>query len=172
MITKRMEEALNKQVAMEGYASFIYLSMASWCERESLEGCAQFMHRQSEEERMHMLKLFNYINEVDGHALAPGIQEPPHTWNSIQEMFSDVYAHEQKVTAAINELVSLSMDEKDHATYNFLQWYVDEQREEEALMRNILDRIKLIGEGPMCLYYIDNEVSAINKAAKAAEGGA
>jgi ferritin len=167
-----MEEALNKQVAMEGYASFIYLSMASWCERESLEGCAQFMRRQSDEERMHMLKMFNYINEVDGHALTPGIKEPPHHWNSIQEMFKDVYAHEQKVTAAINGLVSLSMEEKDHATYNFLQWYVDEQREEEALMRNILDRIKLIGDGPMSLYYIDNEVSAISKAAEAAEGAA
>lgn len=170
MITPRMEEALNNQVGMEGYASFLYLSMASWCERESLEGCARFMQRQSDEERMHMLKMFNYINEVDGHALTPGINQPPHTWNSVQELFEQVYEHEQKVTAAINELVALSMQEKDHATYSFLQWYVDEQREEEALMRTILDRIKLIGDGNMSLYYIDNEVNAINKASGTTEG--
>jgi ferritin len=168
-LSKKMETALNEQIVLEGYASFLYLSMASWCERETLEGCSRFMHRQSEEEREHMLRIFNYINEVDGHALTPGIKEPPREWNSVQELFAEVYAHEQKVTASINKLVEISLDEKDHTTYNFLQWYVDEQREEESLMRTILDRIKLIGEGPMSLYYIDKEVDAINKAEEKAE---
>lgn len=165
-LTKKMEQALNDQIILEGYASFLYLSMASWCEQQTLDGCSQFMHRQSEEERAHMLKIFHYINEVDGHALTPAVAQPPLNWNSVQEMFTQVYEHEQKVTKAINKLVDVALGEKDHSTYNFLQWYVDEQREEEALMRTIIDRIKLIGDGPQSLYYIDKEVRAINTAAE------
>jgi ferritin len=171
MISKKMEEALNRQLALEGYASFLYLSMASWCEREALEGCAKFMHRQSGEERDHMLRIFHYINEVDGHALAPAIEQPPHEFGSIQELFNQVYQHELKVTRAIHDLVAMSYDEKDHATHQFLQWYVEEQREEETLMRAILDKLRLIGDGPQSLYYIDKEVDSINAAAGQAEAG-
>jgi ferritin len=162
MISKEMEKALNAQIELEGYASFLYLSMASWCDREGLEGCAQFMHRQSEEEREHMLKIFHYLSEVDGIALTPEIKQPPHEFGSVQDLFKQVYAHEQKVTASIHNLMQLSNKLGDHATNNFLQWYVEEQREEEALMRTILDKIKLIGEGPQSLYYIDMEVQKIN----------
>ncbi|NET36369.1 MAG: ferritin [Cyanothece sp. SIO1E1] len=169
MLSNKMESALNKQLELEGYASFLYLSMASWCEREGLEGCAKFMYRQSTEENEHMMRIFNYINETDGHALAPAISQPPHTFESVKSLFDQVYAHEQKVTAAINHLVAISYEEKDHATLNFLQWYVEEQREEEALMRTILDRIKLIGDGPQSLYYIDLELEKINKIEEKAE---
>lgn len=165
MLSKLMENALNKQLELEGYASFLYLSMASWCEQEGLEGCAKFMYRQSTEEMAHMMRLFNYINELDGHALAPAIHQPPHTFESVKALFDQVSAHEQKVTAAINQLVALSYEEKDHSTFNFLQWYVEEQREEEALMRTIRDRIKLIGDGPQSLYYIDLELEKINQMA-------
>lgn len=172
MVSKKMVKALNEQMALEGYASFLYLSMASWCEREALEGCAKFMHRQSTEERDHMMRIFHYINEVDGHALTPAISQPPHEFGSIQELFKQVYKHEQKVTQSIHELVALSYEEKDHATVQFLQWYVEEQREEEALMRTILDKIKLIGDGPQSLFYIDKEVDGMNAAAeKAAAAG-
>jgi len=170
-----MEDALNKQIALEGYASFLYLSMASWCDKEGLQGCAAFMHRQSDEERQHMLRIFHYISEVNGHALAPAVAQPPHSFDSVHKLFELVYAHEQKVTASIHELISMSYKDNDHTTLNFLQWYVTEQREEEALMRNILDRLKLIGDGPMSLYYIDKEIEKINKAelaAEAAEGAA
>ncbi|MBX2930223.1 MAG: ferritin [Saprospiraceae bacterium] len=175
MISKTMEEALNQQIVLEGYASFLYLSMASWCDKEGLQGCAAFMHRQSEEERAHMLRIFHYISEVDGFALTPAIAQPPHEFESVRSLFESVYAHEQKVTASIHNLIALSYKDNDHTTLNFLQWYVQEQREEEALMRNILDRIKLIGEGPMSLFYIDKEIEKINKAqiaAEAAEGAA
>ncbi|MBR9921823.1 MAG: ferritin [Bacteroidetes bacterium] len=168
-LSKKMEGALNDQLILEDYASNLYLSMASWCESQTLDGCAEFMYRQADEERMHMLKIFHYINEVDGHALSPGIDQPPHNWPSVQEMFHEVYQHEQKVTSAINNLVEVALAEKDHSTYNFLQWYVDEQREEETLMRTILDRIKLIGDGPQSLYYIDKEVRTINAKAEKAE---
>lgn len=170
MVSKTMEKALNEQMALEGYASFLYLSMASWCEREALEGCAKFMHRQSQEENEHMMRIFHYINEVDGHALVPAVAQPPHEFNTIQELFQQVYEHEQKVTQAIHNLVALSYDEKDHTTLQFLQWYVEEQREEETLMRTILDKIKLIGDGPQSLFYIDKEVDSINAMADAGEG--
>ncbi|MCB0618993.1 MAG: ferritin [Saprospiraceae bacterium] len=169
MISKRMEEALNEQIKLEGFASYLYLSMASWCDREGLEGCTQFMHRQSEEERAHMLRIFHYLNEMGGHALTPEIKQPPHEWPTVQQMFKDVYAHEQKVTAAIHKLVQMSYEEHDHTTLNFLQWYVEEQREEETLMRTILDRINLIGDGPQSLYFIDKEIQGINNSAAKAE---
>lgn len=162
MLTKSMEASLNGQIAMEGYASYLYLSMASWSEKEGLDGCAHFLYRQSAEERQHMLRILRYINERDGHALAPGIKEPPHQYKSIRDVFEQVYEHEKRVTQSIHELVSQCYDEKDHTTLSFLQWYINEQREEEALMRTILDRIKLIGDGPQSLYYIDKEIDKIN----------
>ena len=171
MISKKMEKALNEQIALEGTASFIYLAMAAWCDNEGLEGCTQFMHRQSAEEREHMLKIYEYLSEVDGMAVTPAIKQPASTYKSVQEMFKKVYEHEKKVTASINKLVDLATKEKDQTTFNFLQWYVTEQREEENLMRSLLDKIKIIGDGPHSLYYIDKEVAAINAAELAAEGG-
>ena len=169
MISKKMETALNEQIGLEGYASFLYLSMAVWCDSQGLTGCHQFLMRQSDEERMHMMKIFEYLADVDGFALTPGISEPPRKFKSVQEVFKTVYAHEQKVTKSINKLIAQASKENDYSTETFLQWYVNEQREEEALMRNVLDRISLIGDGPQSLYFIDKEMEAINKQAEAAE---
>jgi ferritin len=169
MISDVMTAALNKQIKLEGYASFLYLSMASWCDREGMDGCTQFMHRQSAEELEHMQRIFSYLSEVDAHALTPGIEQPPHEFASVQEMFQRVYEHEQKVTASINDLLAIANKENDHSTGVFLQWYVNEQREEEALMRSILDKIKLIGDGPQCLYFIDLEIAKFNEIAVKAE---
>jgi ferritin len=143
--------------------------MATWCDRQGLRGCTQFLRRQSEEEHMHMMKIFDYLSDVDGSAQTPGIKEPPHDFESVQALFKSVYEHEQKVTQSINKLLTLANKENDFSTQTFLQWYVTEQREEEALMRSVLDRINLIGTGPQSLYFIDNEVEAINKAAATAE---
>ncbi len=164
MISKKMTKALNEQIVLEGYASFLYLSMASWFDKEGLEGSAQFMRRQSDEERAHMLRIFDYLSEVDAHAIAPAVKQPPKEFDSVQEVFEMVYAHEQKVTQSINKLLTIAKSESDYTTENFLQWYIKEQREEENLMRSILDKIKLIGNGPQSLYYIDKEVEAVNNA--------
>jgi len=169
MISQNIENALNKQIELEGYASFLYLSMASWCEKNGLPGCALFMHRQSEEERLHMLKIFHYMADVDGFAITPGIPQPQAEWPSVKSMFEQVLEHEQKVTRSINVLMDLSIKENDHTTQNFLQWYVQEQREEESLMRFIIDRINLIGDGTQSLYYIDKEIEEINKKTAKAE---
>lgn len=162
MISDKMTTALNEQIVLEGYASFLYLSMASWCDKKGLDGCAQFMHRQSSEEWEHMLRLFRYLSEVDAHALTPAIAQPPHEFESVRALFQQVYEHEQKVTRSIHQLMHLANSENDYATVNFLQWYIAEQREEESLMRSILDKIDLIGDGPQSLYYVDKELTRIN----------
>jgi len=169
-MTENMAKALNGQLEKEAYASFLYLSMASWLDIKGLSGAAQFMHRQSDEERAHMMRIFDYLLEMDRRAFVPALDGPPSEFKSVREIFDQAYEHEQSVTASINELVDISIKENDHATNNFLQWYVEEQREEEALMRTIIDKINLIGDGPQCLYFIDKELDAINsQTAKAAD---
>lgn len=158
-----MTDALNEQLGREAYASFLYLSMASWLDHQGLEGSAQFMYRQADEERDHMLRIFNYLLEMDRIAVVPMVEQPPKSYNSVQQIFNDAYHHEQDVTKSINGLVDLSIKENDHATHNFLQWYVEEQREEETLMRTIIDKINLIGDGPQSLYFIDKEMETINR---------
>ncbi len=170
MLSKKMESALNTQIELEAYASFLYLAMASWCDEQGMEGSTQFFYRQSAEENDHMMRIFRYVLEMDGKAIVPAVKRPPTSFKSIQQVFQDVYLHEQKVTKAINDLVDLSNKENDHSTHNFLQWYVAEQREEEALMRSILDKVNLIGKGPQSLYFIDKEIIAINSQIATAEG--
>jgi len=163
MLSKRMEEALNTQIALEGNASATYLAMASWCESEGLNGCARFFYDQSSEERMHMMKIIRYINEMDGHAIIPAQEKPQAEYDSIQGLFKIIYAQEKKVTQSIYNLLSIGKEDSDHATTLFLQWYVAEQREEEAQVRDIMDKIKLIGDGPQSLFFIDQEVDKINQ---------
>ncbi len=170
MLSKKMEDALNNQIALEGNASATYLAIASWCEREALNGCAQFFYDQSAEERMHMMKIIHYINDMDGHAIIPAQEKPQAEYESIQDVFKIVYAQEKRVTQAIYNLLSISNEEDDHATTLFLQWYVAEQREEEAQVRGIIDKIKLIGTGPQSLFFIDQEVERINQTRAEGEG--
>jgi len=169
MLDAKMVKALNEQIAFEGYASFLYLSMAGWFENISMLGCAAFMYRQSQEEHVHMMKIFHYLIEMDEAAISPAIKQPPAKFKGVQTVFADTLKHEQNVTKSINDLVELAIKTKDHSTYTFLQWYVTEQREEENLMRTILDKIKLIGEGAQSLYFIDKEIEAINNAQVAAD---
>lgn len=162
MLNVKMVDALNKQVLEEAYSSNLYLSMASWCEVNGMIGSAAFMYRHAVEERMHMMKIFRYINEMDAKAIVPALPQPPTDFNSIQDLFKDTYEHELKVTASINNLVTLGNQLNDYSTLAFLQWFVEEQREEEATFKEILDKIRLIGNGPQSLYYIDLEIEKIN----------
>jgi len=127
---------------------------------------------QSDEERMHMLKIIHYVNEMDGHAIVPAVEQPQSTFTSIQDVFKLVYQQEQTVTASIYKLMGMSQELQDHSTTVFLQWYVAEQREEESLVREILDKIRLIGAGGQSLYYIDKEIDKINTERIAAEAAA
>lgn len=164
MISSKIEQALNRQIDLEGYASFYYLSMASWCEVKGFKGIAKFLYHHSDEERMHMLKLFHYINDRGGHAVVPGLQSPPKDYVSIRAIFETVLSHEVKVSNEINALVELCINEKDYTTHNFLQWYVSEQIEEESLARNILDKLNLIGDDKGGLYLFDRDLEALGGA--------
>lgn len=169
MISEKMQEALNEQIVMEAYASHLYLAMAGWFDLEGLEGCAKFMYRQSDEERMHKMRIFHYLLDMNKQPVVPAVTQPPTNFKSVPDIFKSAYDHELKVTKSINGLVDLAINENDHATHNFLQWYVTEQREEETLMRLILDKIGLIGDGPQSLYFIDKEIESVNaQQAKAA----
>lgn len=156
-----MEDALNKQAQMEGQASQIYLAMASWAEVQGFDGITQFLYAHADEERMHMLKLMKFINERGGHATVNTLEEPTANYDSFKTVFQSVYDHEVLVSNSINELVDISLQEKDYATHNFLQWYVSEQIEEESLARTILDKINLIGDDKGGLYLFDNDVKQL-----------
>ncbi|MDT7833034.1 ferritin [Flavobacteriaceae bacterium S356] len=161
MLTKRIEDALNVQVTVEAESSQVYLAMASWAETLGFEGVATFMYAHSDEERQHMLKLVKFINERGGHAKVSELAAPPVSFGSFKEMFQNLFDHEVKVSKSINDLVDITLQEKDYATHNFLQWYVSEQIEEEALARNILDKINLIGDDKGGLYLFDNDVKQL-----------
>lgn len=161
MISKKMDELLNKQIELEGTASQVYLAMASWAEVEGLEGSAQFFYKHSDEERMHMLKLFRYINERGGHAVVPVLKAVPLKYKSVQDAVEHLLEHEVRVTESINELVDQALKSKDYTTHNFLQWYVQEQMEEERLARSILDKLNLIGTDKAGLYLLDKELGSL-----------
>jgi ferritin len=162
MLSKNIEAALNKQVRIEAESSQIYLSMASWSETNGLEGISKFMYAQSDEERVHMLKLMKFINERGGHAQVTELKSPKTNYETFQEMFEELYKHEVFVSNAINELVHISLTEKDYASHNFLQWYVAEQIEEEAVAKTILDKIHLIGDDKGGLYLFDRDIQQPN----------
>ncbi len=161
MLSKSIEKALNNQITLEAYASFYYLSMASWCDTQGYVGTSKFLYSHADEEKMHMLKIFHFINDSGSHALTPSIKEVPHQFKSLKYLFQDVLKHEQLVSKSINQLVGLCLQEKDYSTYNFLQWYVSEQHEEEKLIKTILDKIKLIGETQPGMYMIDKEIEGM-----------
>ena len=161
MLSKKIEEALNGQITIEAESSQVYLSMACWAENQGFEGVAQFMYAHSDEERMHMLKLVKFINERGGHAMVPALEAPSPKFGSFKDMFQTLFDHEVMVSKSINDLVHISLEERDYATHNFLQWYVAEQIEEEALARTILDKINLIGDDKGGLYLFDNDVKQL-----------
>lgn len=159
MLSKPIQDALNKQVQMEAESSQAYLAMASWAEiQPGLEGVTEFFYKQSDEERVHMLKLVRFINERGGFAVVPLLEQPTLTFTSLKKLFDEFLKHELKVSNSINDLVHLSLTEKDYATHNFLQWYVNEQIEEERTARTLNDKLELIGDDKSGLYLFDRDI--------------
>lgn len=159
MLSKAIQEALNKQVQMEAESSQAYLAMASWAEiQPGLEGVTEFFYRQSDEERVHELKLIRFINERGGFAAIPALPQPMVTFPSLRKLFDEFLKHELKVSDSINDLVHLSLTEKDYATHNFLQWYVNEQIEEERTARVLNDKLEMIGDDKSGLYLFDRDI--------------
>jgi len=156
-MNQRVESALNDQINAELYSSYLYLSMSAYCEAEGLSGFANWMRVQAEEELFHSTKMFDYVNERGGRVILKAIEMPQTEWKSIVEVLEDVFEHEQKVTSLINNLVTISREEKEYATENFLQWYVAEQVEEEDSVGQLLNEVKLVDGKGSGLFMLNRE---------------
>ena len=168
MINSAIEKILNEQIEKEGYSSNLYLAMASWCENKGFPGISEWFYEQADEERMHMLKFVKYVNERGGHAIVPALEQPPVSYSTVVEVFDQVMEHEQYISGSINDIVAKCIDEKDFTTHSWVQWFVNEQIEEEASVSNIIDKLRLVGDQNM--YLFDRDIMAMRKAQAAASG--
>lgn len=159
MLSESMLSRLNAQINLEFYSSNTYLQMSAWADSHGLEGSATFLKAHAAEEMQHMQKLFDYVLETGGMPTLGAIEAPKTDFVSLREVFEITLAHEKHVTNAINELVALAFDSKDFSTFNFLQWYVAEQHEEENLFQTVLDKMDLLGDDPKNLFFIDREIA-------------
>ena len=160
MLSEKMERALNDQIVAEMYSAYLYLSMAAYLDGEGLGGFAGWMRAQFQEEQAHALKMFNYVGERGGRVRLGAIEAPPSEWDSPLDVFEATLAHEQMVTGLINKLVDLALELSDHATDNFLRWFVTEQVEEEDSADSIRQQLKLIGKNGQGLLMLDRELGA------------
>ncbi len=170
MLPPTIQDALNRQINYELRAYYAYLSMSAYFEDTNLKGFAAWFYQHGQEELMHSMKFYQFINSRRGRVKLQALPEPEHTWDSPQAVFESALAHEQKVTVAINQLVQLARQEGDYATDSFLKWFVDEQVEEEELVDDVLQKLILIGDFRPGLYLLDQELaaSAVSIAAAAA----
>ncbi len=158
MISKKMEDGINKQINAELYSAYLYLSMSAYFESTGLSGFAAWMKAQALEEREHAMKFFDYLAERGGRILLDAIDKPKSEWKSSLDVFEEVYTHEQHVTSLIHQLVELAEKEKDHASSVMLQWYVTEQVEEEASASDIVDKLKMVGESGNGIFMMDQKL--------------
>ncbi len=158
MLNKRLEKELNKQINAEMYSAYLYLSMSAYLTSKNLQGFANWMKIQFEEEQSHAMKLYQYILDRGGKVILEKIDNPKIEWKNVIEVFEDALTHEQKVTSLINNLVNISYEEKDHASVNELQWFVTEQVEEESNVNDILDQLRMIDGKGSGLFMLDREL--------------
>ncbi|PAU99892.1 ferritin [Helicobacter sp. TUL] len=163
MITQDIVKLLNEQIAKEMFAANLYLSMSSWCYENSFDGAGLFLFQHADEESGHAKRLITYLNETDSKVIITEVAAPESNFNGLLDVFEKTYAHEQKITQSINNLVDCTLQSKDYPTFNFLQWYVSEQHEEEALFRGIVDKIKLIGSNGDGPYLADRFIKDLTK---------
>ena len=170
-LSKKVEDILNHQVLKEANAAQIYLSYGTWADEEGYAGVANLLYRHSQEERNHMMKVIEYIQGRGGRAKISALDAPPKDPKNLQECFNNIFKHEVDNTTAIYNIVTLTQDEKDWATYNFAQWFVKEQIEEETLAMDILDMLKIAGGDQATdesLLYFDSKMGAMDDDAELA----
>ncbi len=159
MITEKMQNELNKQINAEYWSAYLYLSMSAYCESAGLPGAANWMRIQYQEEVTHALKFFDYVIDRGGTVSLLPIKEVPNSWNGIIHIFEETQKHEQHVTSLINNLMDVAIEVRDHAAKSFLQWFVDEQVEEEANVQKILDQLRMVGGKGDGLFLIDKDLA-------------
>lgn len=167
MLNKNVEKALVEQIEKEAYSSNLYLAMASWAENNGFKGIAEWLYAQADEERMHMLKFVKYVNERGGKAVITAIQQPPAEYAGVKQLYAEVLKHEQYVSQSINDIVGVSYDSKDFTTVTWLQWFVNEQIEEEASVQEIIDKLNLLGTDN--LYLFDRDIMSLRGKAESGE---
>ncbi|HOH97514.1 MAG TPA: ferritin [Candidatus Cloacimonadota bacterium] len=158
MISKKLEKAINEQINKELYSEYLYISMQAWFANQNLDGMATWMDAQGKEERFHAMKFFNYLIERGGKVALKPIDGPQVDFDNPLKAFSQAYKHEQLVTKSINDLMDLAIKENDHAAKSFLQWFVDEQVEEEASVDKIVAQLKMVGDNGHGIMMIDREL--------------
>jgi len=159
MIDKKIEDAINEQINWELYSSYLYMSMASYCESINLKGFSSWMRTQSMEELTHVKRFYDFLTARGGRVILSDIKAPPSEWDSAHAVFDETLAHEQHVTKRINDLMNLAHDIRDHASIGVLQWFVDEQVEEEESVDEVLQSLKLNENNPGGLFIIDKELA-------------
>jgi ferritin len=159
-LSDRMRSALNDQINLELASAYVYLSMSAYCLDIGMKGFAGWMLKQSEEEVGHAMRIFHYLDERSARIQLKPVEGPQVEWKSPLEVFRDSLAHEQKVTASIHRIVDMAIDERDHATARFLDWFVDEQVEEESSVGDVIDKLELVGDQKQALYLLDRELGA------------
>lgn len=160
MLNQKVQDAINNQINAELFSSYLYLSMSNYFESKNLKGMAHWMRIQAQEERLHAEKFIDFVNESGGRVYLTEIGAPQTDWESPVAVFEDALGHERKVTGMINELVDIAITEKNYAANNLLQWFVDEQVEEEASADEVVEKLKLVGDNGAALFMIDNELGA------------
>lgn len=159
MLSNSMIDKLNEQINMEFFSSNLYLQMSAWCDEKGYEGAAEFLRHHATEEMEHMHRLFTYVSEAGGLPILGAIEAPQAEYDSLLSLFEMTFEHEQMITRAINALAHSAFSSQDYSTFNFLQWYVAEQHEEEKLFKSIVDKIRLIGEDGKALFFIDKDLA-------------
>jgi ferritin len=158
MLSQKVQDAINNQINAELFSSYLYLSMSNYFESLNLSGMAHWMKAQAEEEKIHAEKFMNFVNEAGGRVILAAIDAPQTEWESPLSVFEDALGHEKKITGMINELVDIAQTDKNHAANNLLQWFIDEQVEEEASADDIVQKLKLVGDNGTGVFMIDNEL--------------
>ena len=158
MIPKKVQDALNNQINEELFSSYSYLAMSAYFEENDLNGFASWFRMQSQEEYGHAMKIFDYAHQAGGKVVLKQIANPKGNWKTNLEVFKDMFTAEKKVTKSINNLVELALKEKDHATNNFMQWFVSEQVEEEATAQKLVKRMEMVGDSSAGLLILDREL--------------
>ena len=162
MLTPDMISRLNDQLNLEFYSANLYLQMSAWCADKGYEGAASFLKTHSREEMDHMQRLFDYLSDTGALPVLGSIEAPPVTFESLSDVFTRTYQHEQLITSKINELAHAAMTTQDYSTFNFLQWYVAEQHEEEKTFKNVLDKLGMLENSSNGAFLLDKDLGRMN----------
>lgn len=161
MLNKAVVQKLNEQINYEMFSSNLYLQMSAWCAAHGFDGAAAFLAEHAQEESQHMQRIFNYMIDAGEQPEIRAIEAPEAQFASLEDVFKKTFDHEMFITQKINELVGTAMKESDYSAFNFLQWYVAEQHEEEKLFKSIVDKFALLGDNGLGLHSIDRQLAAL-----------